>query len=201
MQKCLHCGAEIADEAAFCPHCGESVVKAQTVICSYCQKVIPANQLFCPYCGHRVIVEPQPEPEPQPIPQPDPHPEPQPIPKSNVETEDPAQIDQKVRVNRIFALGTCVLYVLSEALLSSTIISYRSFSEALLIFTVIGIAVFFGSLIMINQYEKFALLAWNATEPQVRQGYKNKAKQMLNQAYIVILVLMILSFVIAGIDW
>ena len=60
---------------------------------------------------------------------------------------------------------------------------------------------FFGSLIMINQYEKFALLAWNATEPQVRQGYKNKAKQMLNQAYIVILVLMILSFVIAGIDW
>ena len=50
MRPCPACGAEAADDAAFCPRCGMALSAA----CSSCGAALPQEARFCATCGHPV---------------------------------------------------------------------------------------------------------------------------------------------------
>ena len=62
MRTCNNCGAQLDDDAIFCPECGtktglqaEQQVEPQKKVCPNCGAVIDNDSLFCPECG--VIIE------------------------------------------------------------------------------------------------------------------------------------------------
>jgi membrane protease subunit (stomatin/prohibitin family) len=48
--KCSHCAAEIPSDAAFCSHCGASMIKS----CKRCKTKLPDDAPYCPTCGLKV---------------------------------------------------------------------------------------------------------------------------------------------------
>ena len=48
--KCIKCGADLSDQASFCPECG-SKVEQVNMLCSNCGAVLPPNAKFCESCG------------------------------------------------------------------------------------------------------------------------------------------------------
>lgn len=52
MQNCIHCQAQIADNAAFCPSCG----KAQLAQCPNCKASASAGKPYCAECGTKLTV-------------------------------------------------------------------------------------------------------------------------------------------------
>ena len=64
MKDCTSCGAQIDDDAVFCPECGakqdasaaepEQPAAAEgTIRCPNCDEEIPADSVFCAECGHK----------------------------------------------------------------------------------------------------------------------------------------------------
>lgn len=51
MQKCGKCGADISEDAQFCPKCGEKVEMLKQGFCKKCGKPMPTEANFCMHCG------------------------------------------------------------------------------------------------------------------------------------------------------
>lgn len=51
MVNCGKCDAPLADDAKFCPHCGERVDGLKE--CRYCRREIAEDAVYCTYCGKR----------------------------------------------------------------------------------------------------------------------------------------------------
>ena len=47
--NCKYCGAELPNDARFCPSCGKDLSNLRT--CVKCGKIIDDDAIFCPYCG------------------------------------------------------------------------------------------------------------------------------------------------------
>jgi hypothetical protein len=58
--KCLNCGAEIPDQAVFCPACGVKAVVPPALVCRQCQAPLLAGAKFCNNCGTLVSQIPAP---------------------------------------------------------------------------------------------------------------------------------------------
>lgn len=83
--RCEKCGAEVADNSAFCSSCGAPMPKKTAPIdenmirCPGCGQAVSKNMRFCTSCGRPLAdMAPQPAPAPQPVPQPEPAPMPVP---------------------------------------------------------------------------------------------------------------------------
>lgn len=50
-EKCLKCGAEMAEGAKFCPECGEKNLGVGKTACVKCGAAVDLNAKFCPDCG------------------------------------------------------------------------------------------------------------------------------------------------------
>lgn len=48
--NCVECGAELPQDAKFCPDCGEKVSREERCICGY---ILKENYKFCPKCGKK----------------------------------------------------------------------------------------------------------------------------------------------------
>ena len=55
---CRKCGAQLADDAKFCPGCGSA--QGQTKYCQHCGESIDADCIICPKCGKQVAELKQP---------------------------------------------------------------------------------------------------------------------------------------------
>lgn len=77
MRTCNNCGAQLDDDAIFCPECGtktglqaEQQVEPQKKVCPNCGAVIDNDSLFCPECGVKIENDAQPiinlQPQEQP---------------------------------------------------------------------------------------------------------------------------------------
>ena len=51
MVNCGKCDAQLADDAKFCPQCGERVDGLKE--CRYCRREIAEDAVYCTYCGKR----------------------------------------------------------------------------------------------------------------------------------------------------
>lgn len=51
--KCKVCGADIANTAKSCPHCGAP--NGETKFCQHCGETIDADCVVCPKCGKQVM--------------------------------------------------------------------------------------------------------------------------------------------------
>lgn len=179
MKKCNHCGAEMNEDAAFCPHCGEPVTDTSTIQCSYCHQEVPADQLFCPHCGHRLLAGGRSKDEPQPSPVPKPKPEiyydPKkcpPIPQEPIQTR-PSSF---VKPLFLYAL-ICLLLTYFDALALAVNNRYYSFPEAFMIyiwFGLIAFIVFFIFLVFSRRTMKQA----SQTKDSQRQAKLKKTEKI-----------------------
>ena len=53
--KCSNCGADIKQDAKFCPECGKKVLKEGMMPCPKCDAEIPKGSKFCPECGKKLV--------------------------------------------------------------------------------------------------------------------------------------------------
>ena len=82
--RCEQCGAEVADNSAFCSACGAQMPKKvapvdpNMIVCPGCGQQVSKNMRFCTNCGRALadMVQPEPAPMPEPAPAPEPVPEP-----------------------------------------------------------------------------------------------------------------------------
>lgn len=49
MKKCIHCGAQIADDSRFCSECGKEITQAN--VCPHCGASVGEGDAFCQNCG------------------------------------------------------------------------------------------------------------------------------------------------------
>ncbi len=68
--RCENCGAEVANNSAFCSSCGAAMPKpasapadADTVTCAGCGASVPKGMKFCTSCGARVEAAPAADPK------------------------------------------------------------------------------------------------------------------------------------------
>ena len=62
--KCIHCGAEISENANFCPICGQNSGK-QPNFCMHCGSKVEWNMQFCENCGKPIEKLTQEKEEPE----------------------------------------------------------------------------------------------------------------------------------------
>ena len=58
MPTCKACGAELAENAKFCPKCGSKIEPKH--FCSSCGAELQPNAKFCPKCGSNQLEKSQP---------------------------------------------------------------------------------------------------------------------------------------------
>lgn len=68
MKNCKACGAEIDDNAVFCPKCGKR--QDGKKVCANCGALVEEDAKFCPYCGKDPSVKETPAPQTAPQPNP-----------------------------------------------------------------------------------------------------------------------------------
>ena len=52
MKRCIHCGAQIADDSRFCSECGKEITKAN--VCPHCGASVGEGDAFCQNCGRNL---------------------------------------------------------------------------------------------------------------------------------------------------
>lgn len=57
MIKCSSCGADIKEDAKFCPECGKKVLNKGMVLCPKCNAEIPEGSKFCAECGEKLVIQ------------------------------------------------------------------------------------------------------------------------------------------------
>lgn len=60
MKKCIHCGAQIADDSRFCSECGKEIMQAN--VCPHCGASVGEGDAFCQNCGKSLNEAPSSEP-------------------------------------------------------------------------------------------------------------------------------------------
>ena len=60
MKKCIHCGAQIADDSRFCSECGKEITQAN--VCPHCGASVGEGDAFCQNCGKSLNENPSNEP-------------------------------------------------------------------------------------------------------------------------------------------
>ena len=124
--KCSNCGAEIAENAVFCPSCGTKQTGQQKnrTVCKSCGMLLKVGAQFCPACGAKVEAAQDAVQDRQP----DPHsgqssPEPEPSQKKTAPsavTPQTGSTSKKPPVPLLVAAGVAVLVL--------TIVVMRLFS-------------------------------------------------------------------------
>ena len=62
---CINCGAEMADDAAQCPKCGQQQGEGGDPVCSKCGEALDEGQQFCSKCGAKAGSQATPPPPPK----------------------------------------------------------------------------------------------------------------------------------------